>query len=144
MQKGIDYIGVTVSYFCHDGKGSFVMQKRGVNARDENGKWDIGGGALEFGDTVEETLLKEINEEYGTKPLTYEFIGYRDVHRVHQGRQTHWVALNFKVLLDRAHVRNAEPHKFDEIRWFSLDNLPPDSELHSQLPTFFKLFGAKL
>ena len=46
MKKGEDYIGVSVVYFCHDGKGNFVMAKRSENCRDEIGNWDIGGGGL--------------------------------------------------------------------------------------------------
>ena len=38
------------------------MSKRSVNARDEHGKWDIGAGGIELGQTVEETLEKEIKE----------------------------------------------------------------------------------
>lgn len=59
MQKGVDHIGVSVIYFCHDGKGNFLMQKRGNTSRDEKGTWDIGGGAIEFVDTVEESLKKK-------------------------------------------------------------------------------------
>ena len=44
MQKGIDFIGITTVFFCHDGKGKFLMAKRSKNARDEHGRWDIGGG----------------------------------------------------------------------------------------------------
>jgi hypothetical protein len=52
MEKGLDYTGISVVYFCHDGNGNFLMQKRGKNCRDENGRWDIGGGALEVEDSV--------------------------------------------------------------------------------------------
>lgn len=55
MRAGTDFIGVGVVYFCHDGKGSVFMSKRGQNARDERGRWDIGGGAMDFGSSVEET-----------------------------------------------------------------------------------------
>ncbi|OGI60267.1 hypothetical protein A2641_00530 [Candidatus Nomurabacteria bacterium RIFCSPHIGHO2_01_FULL_37_25] len=51
MQKGFDYTGVTVVYFCHDGKGNVVFSKRNENCRDEHGAWDIGGGGVEFGDS---------------------------------------------------------------------------------------------
>lgn len=135
-KKGIDHIGIAVVYVCHDGAGNILMQKRGANCRDEHGNWDIGGGGLEFGDTVEETLKREIEEEYGVAPIEYEFISYADVHRVHGDRKTHWIALTFKVLVDRSQVINNEPHKFDEIGWFRYESLP--SKLHSQLPRFFE------
>ena len=142
MQKGIDYIGNTVVYFCHDGKGNVLLSKRGKNSRDEQGTWDPGGGGVEFGDTIESTLKKEIVEEYCTDVLSYEFLGYRDVHREHEGRKTHWIALDFKVLVDREKARNGEPHKLDAIGWFTLKNLP--SPLHSQFPKFLELYKNKL
>jgi 8-oxo-dGTP diphosphatase len=142
IKKGVDYTGVTVVYFCHDGKGGVLMAKRSHNSRDEHGRWDIGGGGLEFGETVEQTLMQEISQEYGTDVLGFEFLGYRDVHREHEGMKTHWIALDFKVLVDPAKVKNGEPHKFDEVRWFTLDTLP--RELHSQLPNFFELYRHKL
>jgi len=61
FKKGIDHTGIVIVYFCHDGKGNFVMAQRSNNARDEQGRRDIGGGGLEFGDTVKQTLKKEIN-----------------------------------------------------------------------------------
>jgi len=142
MKKGEDYIGVCVTYFCHDGDGNFLFNKRGVNCRDENGRWDCGGGALEFSEIVEDTLKKEIKEEYCTDVLDYEFLGYMDVHRESDGKKTHWIALDFKVLIDREKVENGEPHKFDEIGWFQLDNLP--SPLHSQISNALNLYKEKL
>ncbi|MEA3272582.1 MAG: NUDIX hydrolase [Patescibacteria group bacterium] len=142
MKKGFDYTDVALVYFCHDGKGNFVMNKRSVNCRDEYGCWDHGGGGLDFGLTIEQTLRKEIKEEYCTDVLNYEFLGYRDVHREHKGSKTHWVALDFKVLVDPQKVKNGEPHKFDALSWFTLDTLP--DKTHSQFPKFLELYKSKL
>ncbi len=79
MRKGVDYTGIATVYFCHDGQGNFIMAKRSQNARDEQGCWDIGGGALEFGMAVDDSLCKEIKEEYCADVLGFEFLGYRDV-----------------------------------------------------------------
>ncbi len=142
MKKGEDYIGVTVSFFCHDGEGNYVFQKRSIRCRDEHERWDCGGGGLEFGDTIEDTLRKEIREEYGAEVLSFEFLGVRDAHREHEGKKTHWVSLDHKVLLDRASVINAEPHKFDEIAWVRLDALP--EPLHSMLPDALERYRDRL
>ena len=136
MRKGVDYTGVTIVFLCHDGNGNILLSKRSTNCRDEHGTWDPGGGGLNFGDTVEDTLRKEIREEYCTNVLHYEFLGYRDVHRTHNGDTTHWIALDFKVHIDRDSVAIGEPHKFDDLQWFTLDTLP--QPLHSQFPTFIK------
>jgi len=130
MKKGVDHVGITICYFCHDGQGRYLFQKRGINCRDEHGVWAAGAGALELHDTVENTLRKEIREEFCAEVLESEYLGFRDVHRTHDGERTHWIALDFKVRLDPSEVTNGEPHKFDEIGWFRLDDRP--SPEHSQ------------
>ncbi|HVT75170.1 MAG TPA: NUDIX domain-containing protein [Candidatus Paceibacterota bacterium] len=142
MRKGEDYTGVTIVYLCHDGRGNYLLSKRGVNCRDEHHTWDGGGGGLELHDTVENTLRKEIREEYCVDVKDFEFLGYRDVHREHNGKKTHWVALDFKVLIDPAQAKNGEPHKFDEVRWFKLGEFP--TPLHSQFPDFLRLYKGKI
>ena len=142
MRKGFDYTGITIVYFCHDGEGNHIMAKRSNQCRDEHGCWDIGGGAVEFGHSVDQTLRKEITEEYLTEVLDYELLGYRDMHRKHNGEQTHWIALDFKVLVDKNKFGNGEPHKFDAIDWFRLDNMP--NPVHSQLPKFLENYREKL
>jgi 8-oxo-dGTP diphosphatase len=142
MQKGFDYIAVGVSYYCHDGKGKYLLNKRSVNCRDEHGCWDFGGGGIDFENTIEETLKKELKEEFCVEPISYEFMGHRDVFRVIDGKNSHWIQFDFRVLIDPAKVQNGEPHKFDAIEWFSLDNLP--SPLHSQLLKQLEIYKDKL
>lgn len=143
LRKGIDCIGVGIIYFCHDGKGNLLFMKRSQNARDEQGTWDVGGGALEIHETIEETLRREIREEYMTDVINYEFLGYRDVHRVlPNGQKTHWVALDFVVQIDRDKVKIGEPHKIDAIGWYTLENHP--EPLHSQLPLGIEMNKEKL
>lgn len=142
MQKGIDYIGVGVSYFCHDGHGKYLMNKRSTNCRDEHGRWDIGGGGIDFGGTIEGTLRKELKEEYCVENISYEFLGYNDVFREQNEKKTHWIQFFFRVKVDPKEVKNGEPHKFDEIGWFTLDNLP--IPLHSQIQRQVDLFKDKL
>lgn len=142
LKKGEDHIGVCVVYFCHDGAGNVVLSKRSRNSRDEHGRWDIGGGAVEFDESVEETLKKEVKEEYCTDVISYAFLGYRDVHRVHDGKKTHWIALDFKVLIDPKKVANGEPDKFDKVALFPRTALPEPQ--HSQFPNFLNLYKDRL
>lgn len=109
-----------------------MLQKRGHQARDENGHWDVVGGAIEFGETLLETLEREILEELGAKPLEIKFLIAFDAHREHQGVKTHWVAIAHTVLVNPATVQIHEPHKIAEIGWFSVKTLP--TPLHSQFP----------
>jgi hypothetical protein len=52
MKKGIDCIGNTVVFACHDGQGNYLLSKRSTACRDEHGTWDQGGGGIELHDTV--------------------------------------------------------------------------------------------
>ena len=113
------------------------MAKRSQAARDEKGRWDIGGGGLDWGLTAEENVIKEVQEEYAATPLKVDFLGYRDVFRtLPDATQTHWLALDFAVLVDADDVMINEPHKFDDSGWFTLDKLP--KPLHSQILDTFR------
>ena len=78
--------------------------------------------------------------------MDFEFLGFREIHRNHNSKKTHWIGLDFKVLVDPSKVKNGEPHKFDELKWFTLEELLnlPKNQIHSQFPVFWKLYREKL
>jgi 8-oxo-dGTP diphosphatase len=69
LKRGIDHIGVSAGAIIHDGKGRILLMKRGPAARDEHGRWDICGGAVEFGESIDEAIRREIMEELCAEPL---------------------------------------------------------------------------
>ena len=139
LRRGIDHIGVSASFVVHDGKGRVLLQKRGAGARDENGRWDVGGGAIEFGESIDETVRREIKEELCTEPINIQFLTVYDAFREHGKDNTHWIAIMHAVEVNPKHVKIGEPHKIDELGWFTSDNLP--SPLHSQ---FWKSYQVAL
>lgn len=131
-QRGIDFIGITCSFLCHDGAGQVLLHKRSKNCRDEHGRWDCGGGAHEFGADIGGTIKREIGEEYGVEPTNLQFIKVYDAHRkLDDGTPTHWLTILYTAKVDPKKAKNNEPYKIDDIGWFMPDNLP--SPLHSQL-----------
>jgi hypothetical protein len=52
--------------------------------------------------------------------------------------------LDFKVLVDPGKVKNGEPHKMDEVKWFTFKNMPAMEQSHSQWPEFLRLYKDKL
>ena len=127
---------VSCVFVCHDGDARILLARRSAGARDEPGTWDTGAGALEFGESFEQAVTREVREEYAAEPQRITMLGVRNVVRP----ESHWVALVFAVRVDPAAVRIGEPHKFDELDWFTPDALP--SPLHSQLPATLELFAA--
>lgn len=132
MQKGVDYTGITVSFYCHDGEGNYLFHKRSEKCRDEHGKWDCGGGGLKFNERLQDGVKREVQEEFGTTPQKIEFLGYSEGFREHEGKPTHWISFRYRVLVNRNEVINNEPEKHSELKWCTLDNVP--SPLHSQIP----------
>ncbi|MFG2054532.1 NUDIX domain-containing protein [Micromonospora sp. NPDC048930] len=120
---------VSCVFVCHDGAGRLLLARRGPGARDEPGTWDTGAGALEFGETFESAVAREVREEYGASPLATTLLGVRNVLR--DDPPSHWVAVVFAVRVDPAEVILGEPDKFDRLGWFTRDALP--SPAHSQL-----------
>lgn len=130
--EGIIRTGIV--FFCHDGKGNYLIHKRSKNCRDEQGRWDCGGGGVKFGERIEEALRREVFEEYKATPLNVEFIGYRDVFRGQEASVPHWIAFDFKVEVDPTVVVMGEPHKMDELRWMTIEQILALTEpVHSQL-----------
>lgn len=140
LRRGIDHIGVSACAVVYDDQGRVLLMKRGLKARDEQGAWDNCGGAVEFGETIDEAIRREVMEELCVEPLDVQFITAYEAHRVHtDGSPTHWIALLHAVKVDPSKVKIGEPHKIDEIGWFTSDNLP--SPLHSQ---FWKTYQPAL
>lgn len=142
MQKGVDYIGVMVTFFCHDGEGNYLFHKRSEKCRDEHNCWDFGGGGVKFGETLPQALEREVGEEYGVVPQKVEFLGFDELHREHEGSRTHWIAFRYRVLIERENVVNGEPEKHSELGWYSLDSLP--IPLHSAIPKELEEYKDKL
>ncbi len=139
IKRGVNYIGISASFVVHDGQGRVLLQKRGQGARDENGKWDVGGGAIEFGESISEAVSREVQEELCVKPLSVDFLTVYDAFRENKSVKTHWVAIMHAVLVDPDKVKIGEPEKIDEIGWFTSEKLP--SPLHSQ---FWKSYQVAL
>lgn len=124
MEPGIDYTGISTCAICHDGQGRIFLNRRSRNCRDEWGKWDNCGGCVQFGESPEECLKRELAEEYGCKPIKWQFGGLVSAKRQLDSRLTHWLVLVYLVQIDPQVAKNNEPSKFDEVAWFTLAELP--------------------
>ncbi len=141
--KGISFTGVTTVFLCHDGKGRILLAKRSANTRDEQGRWDPGGGGLKHGEAVEDNMRRELKEEYNVDPIKSGFVGYFDAFRqTPTGEPTHWIAMCFVVLVDPNKVKINEPKMNDDFGWFYLNKLP--SPMHSQFDVLLSKHGKKI
>jgi 8-oxo-dGTP diphosphatase len=138
MKAGKDYIGVSVAFFCHDGQGNFLFHKRSQNCRDEQGSWDSGGGKLEFGETFEEGLMRELLEEYGCTGTIDEALPPNSYIREDESNKRHWVILPYIVKVKRDDAKLNEPESMTAIGWFKMSDLP--EPLHSGVKSDIEMY----
>lgn len=121
MNVGIDYIGVGVGAIIVNKEGKYFLNLRGKKARNEKGKWEFPGGKLEFGESLQESIIREIQEEFGFKiKPTKQLSTYN--HIIPDELQ-HWVAIAYLCEVVKGEPKILEPHKSTQIGWFDLDEI---------------------
>lgn len=123
MKQGVDYIGVAVGALMINDSGEIFITKRSQNCKNEKGFWEIPGGSVEFGETLEDAVKREVKEEYG---VDVEIVKQWPAvnHLIPQENQ-HWVPTLFTVKIIKGQSPQImEPTKCDAIGWFGLTNLP--------------------
>lgn len=122
MKKGIDYIGVGAGAIIFNKDGKLFLAKRGAETRNEKHRWEFPGGSVEFGETLENALVREIREEYG---FVIEVVQLLDVvnHILPEEKQ-HWVSPTYICRYKNGKPCIKEPHKCEEIGWFNLGAIP--------------------
>jgi len=105
------------------------MTKRSDKCRDEHFRWDFGSGQVEFGEQLEEAVLRELKEEYGCEGKIVMQLPAHSIPRVWDGKKTHWVACPFLIVVRPQDIQIMEPEKVVEHGWFPFDSLP--EPLHS-------------
>lgn len=100
-----------------------LLLKRGSKTRNQAGMWSKPGGGVEFGESVEDAIKREILEELGIELELVCYLSYTE--QIFKAEDQHWVAISYLAKIKNGgKPRNLEPHKHEEIAWFALDNLP--------------------
>ena len=118
MKRGIDYIGVGVGAAIINNKGQILITKRGKKAKNERGKWEIPGGSVEFGETLEKAIKREIKEELGIEIEVIELLNV--CSHIIKSENQHWVSPTYICKIKKGTPKILEPEKCDEIGWFTI------------------------
>lgn len=119
-KPGKDYIGVGCGAIVVNDKDEVLLVKRASTSRTEPGTWSRPGGMVEFGETVEQAVEREIEEETGIKVRAVRLLEM--TQNIVDGK--HWIALGFLARHVSGEPENKEPTKHDDIGWFPLAQLP--------------------
>lgn len=121
MKKGSDYIGVGIGAVIVDKNGKMLLSQRGPKANNERGKWEFPGGGVEFGDTMEATIKREMKEELGIEITTYEQLPVLDHILKEEGQ--HWITSGFISRIKKGKPTIKEPEKCSALGWFTLSEM---------------------
>lgn len=131
MHAGHDYIGVGVGALVFNEADEVFLSQRGPKAKNERGCWEFPGGSVEFGETLQDAIQREVMEEHG---LTIEITGLLGVvDHILPDEGQHWVSTTFLARHVSGDPRIIEPEKCTALGWFRMDALPaPLSEASIQ------------
>ena len=126
QKPGKDYIGVGGGALIFNQRKEILLMKRSGKVQNNSGWWSKPGGRVEFGETALKMVKREIREETNIEIDVWGLLPYTD-HIIKKENQ-HWLAINFVANYKRGELKNLEPHKCEEVRWFALDKLPKKIE----------------
>lgn len=73
--SGLKWLHPVVHLHIFNEAGDLYLQKRSMNKDIQPGKWDTAvGGHIDYGETVEEALRREVREELGITDFVPQFI----------------------------------------------------------------------
>ncbi len=123
-RRGLDFIGVGVGALIVDEQGRLFLARRGPQARNERGRWEFPGGAVEFGERLADALRREIAEEFGLQIEVGDLLDVVD--HILPTECQHWVSPSFLCRVRAGQAAIREPQKCRQIGWFNLDELPTE------------------
>ncbi len=119
MKIGTDCIGVGVGAVILDPDNKILLSLRGPAAKNERGTWEIPGGTVEFGETLQEALIREVQEEIGVIIQVESQLSTID--HILTNEKQHWVALTFICSIRSGTPTILEPTKISQLQWFNLE-----------------------
>ena len=122
MNNEFKHVRVGCAVFLINEKDQILMGKR----RGELGgqTWAIIGGHLEKYETLEHCLIREVMEETNLKVYYKHLVkvGFENTYVKELDRQ--YLTVYYKTRMFSGELKNMEPDKCSEFRWFDLNDLP--------------------
>ena len=99
-----------------------VLLVRRASQQFGKGSYSMVGGKVEPEERALHAIGREVREETGLDMQESDFALAHTFHRL--GTEGPFVALVFKASIEHMHPENSEPDKHDEMKLFSLEQLP--------------------
>lgn len=115
-EETVAKVGVGV-FIVKDGKVLLGKRKNSHGANEYGGP----GGHLEYGETLEQTALREIGEECGIRVKNLRMLCVSDLLTYYP---KHYVDIGFTAEWESGEPQVLEPHKLESWEWYDIDNMP--------------------
>jgi len=125
-EQSKSYFKVIPAVYLFLRRGDEVLLLRRANTGYQDGKYSVIAGHLNGGELATQALVREAKEEAGidVSPSSLQFV--HAAHRLNDGRESERVDFFFESREWQGEVKNTEPEKSDDLRWFSVKELPPN------------------
>jgi 8-oxo-dGTP diphosphatase len=128
----VQQVRVGVAAVVADGARVLVLRRAGAHGA---GTWGLPGGHQEFGESPEETAVREVAEETGLTVAATARLGFTDDPMPDVDR--HYVTLFLACTRTAGAARILEPDRATELAWMTVDELRArDRELFAPLRRF--------
>jgi len=112
------HIGLGTQIIVRNDKGEILLSKRSKEIG--FGEWELPGGHIEFGETFEQCVRRECQEELGIEVKVSKLISVAP--NFIQGN--HYIVFVFLANSFEGIPENKEPNVHSEMKWFPEDKLP--------------------
>ncbi len=132
---------IIVKCLVVDKLGRILFVRRQMEEHKEaHNKWEFPGGKVEFSETPEDTAVRETKEESGYDvEIDYLLPKILSSKWESEESEAQKILICYVGQLIGGEQRLGD-HGVNEIRWFSGDNIPSDSECLPGTIDFFKLY----
>lgn len=105
-------------------KDDSVLLLRRTNTGYEDGKYGLVAGHLDAHEPLTNAAIREAKEEAGIDIKSIDLILRTVMHRRQEDERTDFF---FEPLSWVGELKNMEPNKCDDLRWFPIENLPENT-----------------
>lgn len=134
---------MTEQKFPRVGVGAFILNKNNEvllmrrKKSPEAGFWSIPDGKVEFQESIEEALKREVKEELGVEIAIIALLGV--TNHIILEENAHWISPVFLTEIIQGTPENLELEKHSEMKWFSIENFPENLAIPAKKAVDFYL-----
>lgn len=92
-----------------------------------HGKWTLPGGGLEFGETIEEAMVREVEEETGLHVVAKDLLSHHSRVSEFADKSLHIFQFLLGVEVVGGELRNEIGGSTDLVEWVSVDTIDHDN-----------------